>query len=606
MESPTSRESARAPMPRNALGLDSRCRATRSRSPRWVVLRILVPVLFLGTNAIAVSAPPSTSGYETSLAKLQDALQTIAAYRLRFWQTGDQQSLLPQLHLARDQANDAYRAFLAQRDAAHSAQSLIAVADIDRILTAANPSNMQEQQQSAARMYENALQLANQAKDPALEYKAMTGLIRTDLNSKNYDAASKHLNVLLAVAPKTGSPDDLLNAYDVASQVDLELGDLPAANDQLDRAVAMGAQVKDPSNLYYVYSDRADVYYSRFQQCNQDLDFELCAKAAELGFKDSRHAIDIATRAGYASLAAAARSRLADMKTLRGAQAATGQTQQKLLALKFRITKASQVVIDPHFTQPENPELAAALRAYENRVGLAGKANIYDPNNYDIEGRLDELEGHNDAALQNYQRAVYYLEQDRRKLGGSRANGDPLGDRIEIYYDTARQFLERREYSQAFEMLELSRSRSMAEMLESRKLSLRVPQDQALYSQAVALNSMVAGKQSELFNLAGSEQSSDHAKELRKAIDDLQARKRALNDRIARQSPKLLDLVDHTQVASLASLQASARRGNYDVLYYLSLASYIIIWHIDAESVQVSNVFYSGALLADRTQSLYD
>src|SRR5271170_5765413 len=487
MESPTSRESAGTPEQRNAPGLPSR-RATRGRSVRWVDLGILVPVLLLGTYAIAANAPPTAPGNETSVAKLQDALQTVAANRLRFWQTGDQQSLLPQLQVARDQANDAYRAFLAQKDAAHSARSLIAVADIDRILTAANPGNMQEQQQSAARMYENALQLANQAKNPALEYKALAGLIRTDMNSKNYDAASKHLDVLLAVAPKTGNPDDLLNAYDVASQVDLELGDLPAANDHLDRAVAMGAQVKDPSNLYYVYSDRADIYYSRFQQCNQDLDFELCAKAAQLGFADSQHAIDIATRAGYAGLAEAARSRLADMQMLRDKQAAMAQTQQKLLALKYRTSKPSQVVIDPHFTQ-QNPGLAAALRTYENRVGLAGKVNVHDPNNYDTEGRIDEFEGHNDAALQNYQEAVSYLEQDRRKLGGNPANGDPLGDRIEIYYDTARQFLERKEYSRAFEALEQSRSRSMAEMLESRKLSLRVPQDQELYSQAVALNS---------------------------------------------------------------------------------------------------------------------
>jgi CHAT domain-containing protein len=593
-----------------------------SRSVRWVDPKVVVPVILgalLGTHSgalalndaqssptLADSAQPSTSGNGTRLARLQDALQTIAAYRLRFWQTGDQQSMLPQLHVARDQANDAYRAFLSQGDAAHSAQSLIALADIDRMLTAASPNIMQEQQQPVARMYENARQLAMQAKDPALEFKAINGLIRTDLNSRNYDAATRHLNALLAIAPTTRSPDDLLNAYDMASQIDIEMGDLAGANDQLDRAVAMSGQIRDPSNLYYVYSDRADVYYSRFQQCNQNAGSDICTKAAELGFEDSRRAIDIATRAGYGNLAAQAQSRLAEMKTLRGAQSALAETQQKLLALKFRITKPSQVAIAPHFTQPENPALAAALRAYENRVGLAGRVNVYDPTNYDTEGRIDELEGRNDAALQNYRKAVSYLEQDRRKLGGSRANGDPLGDRIEIYYDAAREFLERKEYPQAFQMLELSRSRAMSEMLESRKLSLRVPQDQELYSEAVALNSMLAGKQSELFDLARSEQSSARAKDLQMAIDELQARKRTLNDRIARQSPTLLDLVDHTQVASLASLQASARRGNYDVLYYLSLASGVIVWHIDAESVQVINVFYSGSLLADRTQALYD
>jgi hypothetical protein len=190
--------------------------------------KIVVPVLLgalLGTHSgalalngaqssptLAANARPSTSANGTLLAKLQSVLQTIAAYRLRFWQTGDQQSMLPQLHVARDQANDAYRAFLSQGDAAHAEQSLIALADIDRMLTAANPNMMQEQQQPVARMYENALQMAQQAKDPALQFKAISGLIRTDPNSKNYDAATRHLNALLVLAPTTRSPDDLLNA----------------------------------------------------------------------------------------------------------------------------------------------------------------------------------------------------------------------------------------------------------------------------------------------------------------------------------------------------------------------------------------------------------
>jgi CHAT domain-containing protein len=544
----------------------------------------------------------SRPGNEASVASLQDVLQTITAYRLHFRQTGDLKSMLPQLRLAALKARFAYEEFLAQGDAGHSAQGLIADADIERMITAVDPASMQEKQQPVARMYEDALQLANKANDPTLQYKAIAGLIRTDLNSKNYDAATKHLKDLLAVAPKTGNPDDLMNAYDTASQIDSALGDLPAANDQLDRAVAMKDQIKDQLNLYYVYSDRSDIFYKRFLQCNQDRDFENCLKAAQLAFDDSQQAVAIALKLGYSYLAAEASQYLAEMKKLRDRQLDMAVTYQKLLALNFHITKASQVVIAPRFAQGEDPKLAATLRAYER--SFDGAVNAYDPNIYDTEGRLEELEGHNDEALQNYRKAVFYLEQDRRKLGRSRANGDPLGDRIEIYYHAALQYLDRKMYAEAFQMLELSRSRAMAEMLASRKLSLHFPQDQELYSQAVELNSRLAERQSELFNLPRPEQISDRAKNLQEAIDTLQAQKRALNVRIAEQSPKLQDLVD-TQPASLASLQAAARRENYDVLYYLSLGSGLVIWHIDGESVHAINVSYTSSLLADRTQALY-
>ena len=120
----------------------------------------------------AASAP---SNPETSLG---EAMRSVEAYQLHFRQTGDLPGMPAALGPARDKAQTAYGQFLAKRDYAKAAQSLIKVADIDRMLTMVHPEESQARQAPIHQQYADALKLADQANDAAMQFKAVMGLSR--------------------------------------------------------------------------------------------------------------------------------------------------------------------------------------------------------------------------------------------------------------------------------------------------------------------------------------------------------------------------------------------------------------------------------------------
>ncbi len=133
------------------------------------------------------------------------------------------------------------------------------------------------------------------------------------------------------------------------------------------------------------------------------------------------------------------------------------------------------------------------------------------------------------------------------------------------------QHLDRKQYPQAFELLERSRARAMAELLASRNLSFRAPELQDLFSQSVDLRAQIGKAQNNLFDASGSKAAdTGEVKDLQAKVDALEAQDRALQAKIQQRAPKLADLSEKPPV-SLQSAQAAARQGNYDLLYYLSL-----------------------------------
>ena len=105
------------------------------------------------------------------------------------------------------------------------------------------------------------------------------------------------------------------------------------------------------------------------------------------------------------------------------------------------------------------------------------------------------MQGNNDAALSFFLKAVDTLERDRRTLRDERSRGTFLEDRITFYYAPVLQLLERRRYADAFELLERSRSRALADLLASRKLGLDRPEEQKLYAESTQVRAQIADMQ---------------------------------------------------------------------------------------------------------------
>jgi tetratricopeptide (TPR) repeat protein len=432
---------------------------------------------------------------------LAEAEEAYKENRDNYFKTGNLAGVGRILGPVREKAQAAYAQFLGRKDYAKAAESLVTLANIDRALIAQHPSDMQVRQEPVKREYAEALQLAEQAHDAAVQYKALKGLAQANLNSKDYMAAADQIIKAIELATQRGNKDDLFDAYERRSELELARGNLSAASDYLDRALAMSGEIKDHSLLAFAYGSRADLYDARVAQCDVGRSFDFCKKVFDSGIDDLRQAIQLFERLGFDYLKNHYSATLAARKALGGEMAKTVEFE-KLLGQDRRIMKASQVLIEPRFAFGADAGMAATARKAANLMG--GLKNPYNPMEPYTEGQIEEWEGNDNGALQNYLQAVKLLENDRRKLGDVEGSGSYMSGRIEIYYAPALQYLDRKQYSRAFELIERSRARAIAELLASRELTFRTPELQDLFSQTVALRAQIGKAQNNLFDAIGS------------------------------------------------------------------------------------------------------
>ena len=554
-----------------------------------------------GRAPLGAGRPPANPAGTDPESLLANALRAMDAYRLQFRQTGDTSNLASSIATARSEAETAYRQFQAGGNSPKAAQSLIAVADIDRMLLVQNVPDYQVKQAAIREKYASALALAGS--DREMQLKSQLGLSQADENSKDYAAAADHLAKAIDLAMRSDHKEELFDAYQRAADVERQRGNLSAASDYLDRAWNIIDDVKDPFLLWLAYTSRADIYQNRASQCNYQRDYALCKKAFDLSLADSRKALEIAQQAGLGFLASQSQQDLNDRKSQAGGQAQVASTFGDLSKADFVITKPSQVIFTPRFAEGANPAMAATVRAAAQQF-LNLPKNPYDVTRVYLDGQLAEWEGHDDTALQAYSRAVTLLDQDRRKLGDTQGTSSVLSDEIDVYYAAALQHLDRKEYAQAFDLIERSRARATADLLASRQLVLRTPELQGLFSQSVEVKAQIAKAQNNLFDASASPATDrQQVQDLQARVDSLEAQDRALEADIRQRAPKLADLSDRPPV-SLAAAQAAARQGNYDILYYLTLGSGTVIWHIDADSVHVLKVYYTRDSMTGRVAAL--
>lgn len=550
-----------------------------------------------GTPAIPAAAASAPARGPDEL--LESALQAIAAFRRQFYETGNIAGMVSQMAPARADAENAYQQFLARRNPGKAAQSLVAVADIDRMLQAGNHPELRASQEAVKQKYTGALALADAAGNQEVKFKALIGLSLADSNGKDYAAAAGHASKAIDVALTLDGKDDLLNAYQMAAQVEVDRGNLSAASDYLDRAGSVIGQAKDPHLIWLAYSTRADTYHSRADQCNYEHDYAVCKKAFELALEETQKALEVARQAGFTFLGMQSQQDLSNWKFAGDQQGKVAATFAKLSSADFRITNPSQVILTPRFAKGANPQLAPALR--QAMTGIVKPDSV---TRWYLDGDLAELEGRDDAALAAYTRGVALLESDRRKLGDTRDNSSFLSDQIEVYYAAALLRLDRKEYSQAFELIERSRARTMADLLASRQLVFHAPELQDLFSQSVELKAQIGKAQNSLFDAAASPKpDTGGIRDLQAKVDALEAKNRALEASIRQRSPKLANLSDPPPV-SLEQAQAAARRGGYDILYYLTLNSGTLIWHIGPDDAQVLQPYYTRHTLTGVVSSL--
>ena len=233
---------------------------------------------------------------------------------------------------------------------------------------------------------------------------------------------------------------------------------------------------------------------------------------------------------------------------------------------------------------------------------------IESPSGTFLSGQLHSFHGESDAAINDHLKAIKLLEAGRTNLPDEKSRSTFFDDKT-LFYDTAiLELLERRRFAEAFELIERSRSRGMADLLFTKKLTLSRPEEQALYGEAQRRRAEIAALQKKLFDYRLRADRESVASEIQTAeqqIAELERADREAAAQLAKKAPRLGELVV-PQPVSLDRVQQMLRRDRCDMLYYLVQNSMIILWHIGSDSMHVCNVPLPRSVLQAKVSALHN
>lgn len=556
--------------------------------------RCLLGLVFVALSILVLSAPAAED--DATLLQ-QQAITRIDAVVDHFLKTGDFWSRIADLQQAESELTTSNQAFAARGDWSALAQGLFRLGQIQQ---------KQAKWKPALTYYREAEATARRANDAAIQVKALTGVAKAEAALRDYGSAAVHAAQAVKSSEPLADQKLLFDALSVVSEIQIGQGNLNAAADTLNRAFTV-AQKLDEISLFYSHLDRADVYFKFASECDFKQSQDACLEAIERARTDFDTALGLARKLGYNGLVQLTETLRANLKVREQAVLAQRDFNQSIRQFSvFTLGKATDVLVTEEFV------VSGALPpAFETFFREFDKSRLFSSGFgsplplLHLDGLRRQSRDDHDGALQSFLRAVDLLEQDRGKLRDERDRGTFMEDKINVYYYAILQLLQHRRYAEAFELLERSRSRAMADLLASRPPGFVRPQERSLYGEAVKLKSEIAALQSELPAIIGQTdpQAQQSVAKLSTRIGQLENQYQTVIARMAKDAPRLNELLVSEPV-SLAKLQQSMRKENYEVLQYLVLQHGVILWHISADAVHVLNVFLPRPQLTEKVAQL--
>ena len=371
----------------------------------------------------------------------------------------------------------------------------------------------------------------------------------------------------------------LFDALGILAQVQMEQGNFNAAADSLNRAFALPGIEDDL--LFYRYLDRSGVYQRLAEKCDYQRNFDACFQALNRRREDLTKALGIAQKLGWAGLAKEMEGRLRDADVramLIGKQKDSHESFATAKDNAFDPKKPSDVLVSERFVgegfaiPPEMDLYFEQSKRFEAQAG--GFANSGAVTSLYTDGLRQQQKGDHAGALSSFMKGIAMLEQDRGRLQDDK--GTFVESKIRIYYEAILELLAKRRYDEAFELMERSRGRAMADMLASRPLSLSGTGEQQLYTELVGLRTAIAAKQADLFRLINAAAKPDALAPVDREIAALEDVHRKLAARISAEAPRLHALTT-SRAVSLRELQERMRQDDFEVLEYLVTETAVIL-----------------------------
>lgn len=507
--------------------------------------------------------------------------------------TGDRQSLLPQLRQAEKDLLISSQAFLNNGDLANATVSLIKLGAALRL---------QERWVEAKSSYKVAYEIAVHTGDAGNQAKALWGMAMVEsYGLQNNDAAASNVEEAIRLSSSGVDKKALYDALELKAQIQENRGDLIAAADTINRAHVIASGLKDDMSLYYAFSSRASIYAQLGKKCDERDRLEECLQAFNRAKSDYEQALSIAKRLGYNYVATHMNRSLVLLEKLRQMMEGERNTNDRLTKTSiFNPKTPDQVLVTELFlSREQDQDTTAEWQSYFEEI----KKYSRDAVGYFVEGGLLLRQGQDDAASQVLMKAVELLDTDRRSLRDGVVLGSFLEDKMNIYYYPLEDFLDRRRYAEAFDLLERSKSRAMADLLRSQELELKGPAERKFYADSVNLDAKISSSQKKLFKLRSEGESGGQIAAIEREIQKLNEDRQNLVKKISTEGLRLRELVA-PQTATLAQLQQAMRQDRFEVLSYLVMPSKVILWHISGDAINVRSIYLPRLALIKKVTSL--
>jgi CHAT domain-containing protein len=559
------------------------------------VTRALGTVAVLLVLALQPAAFSATANEDRAIAQQKAVIEEFDAARKEYLKTGDLAQFGSKLDQFVRELSTSLDEFNRAHNSAGAGLSLLKLAEIYRF---------QKNYPVAADYFLKAIGEARTAGDPKTQALALIGAGRCELEGKkDFSAAGAHFQEAATVASTLTDRGPLFNALSYQAQVEVVKGNLIGAADFLARAFALAPQLQDQSLVIFAYLDRADVFVQMAEKSGATKAYSAQLESLQLAQADYEAALKLARQFEYTSISPTIEQFLREI-TVRRRMVDTNINLSKMLARSsvFAPKKPSDVLANEQFV-PDRVDLPPGL------IALVQKGHILDggdARSFVTRGLFHAAEGDADQALADYLKAVDALETDRRNLRDDQSREEFFNDKIAFYYPAISQLLQRKRFAEAFELMERSRSRAMADLIFSKKLALAQPEEQVMFGEAQRRRAEIAALQKKLFDYrmrADRESVTSEIKAAEQQIAELEKADREAAARLARKAPRLRELIV-SQPASLERVQEMLRRDGSEMLYYLSLDESLILWHIAGESQHVRSILFPRSELKAKVAAL--
>jgi CHAT domain-containing protein len=562
------------------------------RSPFFQFLRAGAFLMYLSPAVVQAQPDP--------LVLQQQSIKSIDGVVAHINKFGEKQSHAGVLEQARDDLNLSNHQLALRGNLRALARGLINQGRIYRL---------QGKRSLAIQQYREALGAARRAGDWGLQSESLAWKARCESENQELGQALVDATEAVRLAKLAGSKDQQSHALDELAHIQMTQGDLKGAAITISDEFAAAAQATDPMAMLYALQTRRAVLF-RLGTCANNEIIPACKQSLDEAIAVNNKVMEILHRLGHSSSLASARNMEKIIKTQLDVLSANERADKAIQKPFTVLNPKDHNLVSEQFYTPKIDKYTSDLIGQVSQKIQEMKRYNYDAEDdyrtLSLKGDIKQYEGDETNALNFYLQALDMLERDRRKTRDESSRISIVKNNIQYYEKPILAHLQRRQYADAFALLERSRARGFADLLSSRRLDFQRPAEQKYYAEAMLLRTQIGNQQTKLFELTSQHGTTvNRAKiiSLQESIQKLEAKHQSMLSRMASEAPQLQKLLVSTP-ASLHQLQQSMREENYELFQYQVLESKFILWHITSDSIFVRSVFLPRLIMKSKLVAL--